>query len=317
MSGLAGWTGVVVALALFCAAQAVFWWLRARRRQRESELQRRLKGGPEELAGGEVGGIRIRRGVGEQQSLEQRLGRALEQGGIGMTARSFLLAWGGASALIAAALIWSSGSLISGIAALGMVAAAASLHVGRKRTARLQLMAEQLPRALELIVLGLRAGHALEESIGVAAEETEEPLGFEFARVYEEYKLGRPIEAALEAMRSRWPMVRPIGSFVESVGVLKRTGGNLIEVMETLVTAIRAQAAFEARHRALTAEGKSSALILMIIPFAAFGLQAVMAPAQIDKLLAEASGQKLLLVGGLMWALGSLWTLRLTKLGGD
>lgn len=313
---LAGWIGLLAALALFFGAQGSFWLLRARRRRSERELAERLLGPRERLLAKE-GAIRIRRVASERRSYEDRLAMALEQGAIKLPARTFVAIWAAVALALAVLLGWSSGSAVSGVAVVVLVAAVAWIYVSRRRTAQLQLMSEELPRALELIVLGLRAGHALEEAIGVSAHEVEAPLSGELQRCYEEYKLGRPIEGALEAMRERWPTVRPIGSFVEAVAVLKRTGGNLIEVMETLVTAIRAQAAFEARHRALTAEGKTSAAIVMIIPFLAFIGQALLAPAQIEKLVHDSAGQKLLLLGAALWAVGSLWTLRLTRIGTD
>lgn len=306
--------GVVVSIALFSAMQALYWYLRGRRRRVTSDLRDRVYGRGE--GGSTAGGIRIRGRDADEpddNALMRRVAEVLTQGGFRAQPGRFL-GLAGASTLGAFVLVaLATGSALSGLAAAAFAVFALYVYVTRRRDQRLKQFDTQLPRALELMVFGLQAGHALEEALHLAADEVGQPLSSELARCYEEYSLGRPIESALEQMRERWRSVGALNALVEAVVLLKRTGGNLVEVLETLNEGLRAQAAYEARHRALTAEGRLSAFILMGLPFVGLLTQALLSPGQLTSMVRDGGGQVLLAIGFLMWLVGSLWVLQLTK----
>ncbi|MBK8481642.1 MAG: type II secretion system F family protein [Proteobacteria bacterium] len=314
------WLAVAVALALFCALQAGYWWARGRRRRAIARASEGLLG---MLARAAPQGIQIRARARAASQLGrlaalpaiERLRDALAQGGFAIDARRFLLVAAAAAGgtLILGLVVgagWLGAAVLAALVCLGL-----HVHVTRRCEARLRVVDAQLPRALESMVFSLRAGRGLEEAVRSAAEETEPPLSVDLRRCYEEYALGRPIEAALQQLRTRWPAVRALYSFVEAVAVLKRTGGNLVEVMETLIETLRLQAAHQARHRALTAEGRVSGLILTVLPLLAVAGQALVSPGALVTIAADASGRMILLTAAALWAVGAVWVARLGRPG--
>jgi len=206
-----------------------------------------------------------------------------------------------------------TGALASGILISGITAMVIFLVVSGRRTKRLNEIDHQLPKALELMMIGLRAGQTLEDTIRYAAEELQPPLAVELGRCAEEYEMGRPIEESLSNMAARLSPCRALGTFVESVLVLKQTGGNIIEIIEQIIDGLRAQAAFEARYRALTAEGRTSGIILGALPVLVLAIVLLVQPGYLGLLLENSTGRGIIMLAAGLWALGIMWLMRLVK----
>jgi tight adherence protein B len=185
--------------------------------------------------------------------------------------------------------------------------------VHRARARRLALCDEQLPQALEIIALAMRAGHALPGALQLAAQEAPAPLSHELQRAHDEHQLGRPIHEVLVRMGERLPGCEAVNTFVVAVAVLQETGGNLIAVIDRIVDNARSRAGYQARLRALTAEGRQSARLLAFLPGAFFVLAMATDPTYADTLLRDRGGQVIGLVAIGLWALGLLWTRRLVR----
>jgi tight adherence protein B len=262
----------------------------------------------------------MRHGVGEMSEslvryrMLRRLGAALVQAGYHISLESFLtrsaaLVFGlaGLGTLLTGAL--TSGVLLGLVTIFGIY-----FWVSRQRGKRLRQIDAQLPKALELMMFGLRAGHSLEDTIGFAARELTPPLAHELGRCHEEYELGRPIEDALMVLSARLEPCKALRTFVEAVMVLKQTGGNLIEVIEKIIEMLRAQAAFEARFRALTSEGRTSGMILGALPLIILCVVGLLQPAYLSTLVIDPAGWKVLAIAGVLWVTGILWMLRLLRI---
>jgi tight adherence protein B len=312
---LYAWIGVSTGIAVFFILLALFWLVRSLLRQREEQFRRRL--GVQEPDN--EPNIRIRKKSGSgirlsrAPSMLHRLRLTLNQGGIAMSSGRFL----GLSLLAVLTVLLlatlATSSLLSGLVLAALAIFCIYALVMRRCQQRLRQVRAQLPVALEVMTFSLRAGHSLEEAIRMAAEEVEPPLSVELLRCHEEYALGRPIEVALRALRARFSAVRPLHAFVEAVVVLKRTGGNIIEVMETIVDNLRSQTAYEAKHRALTSEGRMSGLFLMALPLVTLAIQALSAPDQLELMVQGANGRFILLIAALLWVVGVVWIRRLVR----
>ncbi len=287
------------AIALFFFTMAIFFAVRVWRRQREERLSQRIVGAEQRPAPV----LRIRDLEDRARGLGRRLRSSLAQAGVETPPARFLLQSALLVGLVMLLAGLQTGSLLSGLVFGALAVVGIQLYISRRRNRRLAQMDRQIPTALEVMMFSLRAGGTLEEA----------PLSHKLRRCYDEYALGRPIEASLQQLRARWISVRAIYSFVEGVTVLKRTGGNLIEVMGAIIENLRAQAAYEARHRALTSEGRISGKILMALPLLTLSFQAVTAPAQLRALFATSSGRLVLLLAAVLWLLGVVWVSRLVR----
>jgi tight adherence protein B len=141
----------------------------------------------------------------------------------------------------------------------------AYIWVNRRRTARLKKLEQQLPLALDVVVRAIRAGHPVVAAVQLAAEELGDPIGSEFGLIVDEYTYGSDLK---EALRN---FARRSGSsdahfFAVSVGVQAETGGNLAEILNGLASVIRARRTLVMKVKALSSEGRSSALVLSALP---------------------------------------------------
>ncbi len=200
------------------------------------------------------------------------------------------------------------GVMLALVGALGML-----VFVRAARSKRLNKCDSQMPQALEIMALALRAGHALPSALALAAEETPAPLRHELKRADDEQAMGRPLPQVLESLGERLPGCEAVNTFVVAVLVLQETGGNLISVIDRIVENARARSSYLARLRALTSEGRSSAKLLACLPGAFAVLAAMTDPTYADFLLYDPAGHMVAGIAGGLWMLGILWTRRLVR----
>jgi tight adherence protein B len=138
-----------------------------------------------------------------------------------------------------------------------------------KATRTRKRMQEQFPVALDVFVRGLRAGHPIAAALDLLTVEMPDPIGSQFGIVVDEVTYGADLRDALEAMADRW-MLEDMRMFVVSLSVQNETGGNLAEILENLSKVIRERASMMMKVRALSSEGRMTAIMLTALPVLAF-----------------------------------------------
>ncbi|HEU4877300.1 MAG TPA: type II secretion system F family protein [Sphingomicrobium sp.] len=157
--------------------------------------------------------------------------------------------------------------MLTTIAALiGGVLPAMILQVRANRAKR--KMVEQFPIALDVFVRGLRAGHPISAALEVLTVEMPDPIGTQFGRAVDEVTYGADLRDALQSMAERWDL-DDMRMFVVSLSVQSETGGNLAEVLENLTKVIRERASMMMKVRALSSEGRMTAVMLTALPILA------------------------------------------------
>lgn len=141
--------------------------------------------------------------------------------------------------------------------------------ISRLADARRRRMESQFPIALDIFVRGLRSGHPIPSALQLLTEEMDDPIGSEFGIVSDEIAFGLDLREALARMAERWGLP-DMHMFVVSVSVQMETGGNLAEILENLAQVIRDRASMFMKVRALSSEGRMTALILTALPILAF-----------------------------------------------
>jgi len=129
-------------------------------------------------------------------------------------------------------------------------------------------MTEQFPVALDVFVRGLRAGHPVSAALELLTTEMPDPIGSEFGRAVDEVTYGADMRDALQSMAERWDL-DDMRMFVVSLSVQSETGGNLAEVLENLTKVIRERASMMMKVRALSSEGRMTAVMLTALPILA------------------------------------------------
>lgn len=136
----------------------------------------------------------------------------------------------------------------------------------KRKTAKFE---KQMPEAMELLARSLRAGHTLQATLEMVAQEIPPPLGKEMRITYEEQKLGLSIAQALRRMGDRVAS-QDLRYFVTAVMIQTETGGNLAEILENIGSLIRERLKLKGKVKSLTAEGRFSALVLTVLPLFAW-----------------------------------------------
>jgi tight adherence protein B len=157
-----------------------------------------------------------------------------------------------------------------------------------------------------MLAASLRAGRSIQQALQGLASETSDPLGSELARAVAEMRLGRLVEDALGDMAVR--MSSEDARFVaNAVGMQRQIGGNLAEVLGTVAETMVARDRLRGEVRALTAEGRMSAVVLGILPLALGGLMYVLNPDYISVLFHEPLGRSLLAAAAGLALAGFFW----------
>lgn len=181
------------------------------------------------------------------------------------------------------------------------------------RNKRLKRFDQLLPEALDLIGRALRAGHAFPSALQMAGTELPDPVGEELRQTFDEINFGVDTASALENLAGRVPSV-DLGFFVIAVLIQRETGGNLSEVLDNISSIIRERLKLFGKVRALSAEGKFSAITLSILPFATAFLLYLINPEFMSLLWTEPVGVYLIAGGVTFMILGSLWMRKIIQI---
>lgn len=231
--------------------------------------------------------------------------RRLEDAGIRMPPSSFLFVVLAASAIMAV-----FGVLLNGPALAILLAVAtpllAWLALSVLADRRRGKFDRQLGDNLMLIAGGLRAGHSVLAAVDAAAREAESPAAEEFARVVNQVRIGRDLDAALTDTALR--MKSDDFSWIsQAIQINREVGGDLAEVLDHVGETIRERGEIKAQVQALSAEGKLSAIILVALPFAMALMLMVINPTYLGVLTTDPIGWVMLGAGAVMMVIGTLW----------
>lgn len=252
-----------------------------------------------------------------ERALEQlpgmaTLARLSEQAG--RTAPAYRLAFecvilGALAAVVALVL---SRNVPATIAAAVVVAVLPLAKLIYDRNRRLQLFEQQLPDALDLMGRSLRAGSPLLQSLKFVAQEMKPPVAEDFEITWSHVNYGVSLKAALLDMVERTPSLS-LRALVTAILVQRETGGNLAEILDKISGVLRARARFERKVRTLTAEGRISAWVLAIVPFALAGGLAITSPTYLPMLFEDPAGRRLIIGAILLGAVGIFWISRVIR----
>jgi tight adherence protein B len=202
----------------------------------------------------------------------------IRQSGLRWTVGKLLLS---CAALGAATLLLARSQAVVGLlatlAATALAACAPFAYVGWRRQRRLRALQRQLPDALDLLTRAMRAGHAFSAALKMMSEEAPQPTAGEFRLVHDEVNFGVPLNVALTHLAERVPLT-DLRYFVVAVLVQRESGGNLTEIIGNLARLVRERLKLLARIRVLSSEGRLSAWVLGLMPFALGALMNIFNP---------------------------------------
>jgi tight adherence protein B len=230
---------------------------------------------------------------------------ALEQAGMSTTLPNFVVVVG-IWTLVAGALgVLLAGPAV-GLLMVVVVPLGARLllkfRAGRRRAA----FADQLDDSLQLMASSLRAGHSLLRAVDAVSQDAASPTAEEFSRIVNETRVGRDLGDSLDEVAAR------MGSedftwIAQAIAIHREVGGNLAEVLDAVGHTIRERNAIRRQVKALSAEGKLSAIVLGALPFGIFGFISMTNPGYVAKFTQSVAGYGMIAVAVLLMLIGGFW----------
>jgi tight adherence protein B len=163
------------------------------------------------------------------------------------------------------------------------------------------------------VARAIRAGHAFQTAVGMAADELRAPAGVEFRKIFDQQNFGLPLREALDGLADRVPLL-DVKFFITSVGIQRDTGGNLAEILDNLSQVVRERFKIQRQVRVHTAHGRITGLVLLALPaFLAVALS-FLNPEHMKPLFEERVGHLMLAATIVMQFVGFLWIRQVIKI---
>lgn len=314
--------GLAVFVAVVLGVEGLFMWWNSTRGPEARRMERRLRAASAGAHGQAQLSILKQRVLSQSPQLSvllqllprvHRLDRVLAQSGLGLTVGSFI----GVSLLlfvlpVFAMLVFERGILFAVLLGI-VVGMLPTFYVLRARANRLARLEGQLPDAIDLMGRALRAGHALPTALQMVGQEMSEPIGSEFRVLFDEINYGVSLRDAMLNLLSRVPST-DLRYFVVAVFIQRETGGNLAELLDNISAIVRARIKMMGEIRTLSAEGRLSAWILTLLPFAAGALIQIANPKFLSALWTDPLGMKLVYVALGMMVIGIWWMRKIIRI---
>lgn len=197
-------------------------------------------------------------------SREQRLQLWIDQSGIDASPLALAVVSCTIGVLPAAATAFFFNGWLAALIYVGL-STIPTLFLAFKRRQRGNRLREQLPDALDLMSRMLRAGQTIPQSFRGVADEFEAPIAEEFGYCYEQQNLGLSTDIAMYEMARRTGVLE-LRILVVALTVHRRAGGNLSELLDNLAAVVRERYRIYGQIKALTADGRMQAAILLALP---------------------------------------------------
>jgi tight adherence protein B len=261
----------------------------------------------------------LRRAVEVTADLAERRGalgsveRSLRAADVPVRPAELILAHIVATLVLPIVVLVVTGSPIKAATALVVAAVVPPLTLKTVVARRRKRFAAQLPDALVTLSGSLRAGRSVGQAMAAISREMPDPMGRELRKVIAEVRLGRPLNEALHEAAAR------IGSVdfdwaVLAMQIQGEVGGNLAELLDQVAATIRERSRMKGEVKALTAEGRASALMLVFMVPGLGLTMAAMNPEYMEPLFSTTTGRIMLGISAVMVGGGYLWMNSMVKI---
>lgn len=158
----------------------------------------------------------------------------------------------------------------------------------------------------------LRAGLGLQQAIEFVSINGPVHIAEEFKVIIGNVKVGKTIDDALIEWKESTP-VEDVWIVVESILILRQTGGNLAETFTVIAKTIRERQRVEGRIKVLTTQGIMQAVIITILPFVIAAALALISDWYIRPLFTTGFGWFLIMLMLFLQMLGAIWMRKIVR----
>jgi tight adherence protein B len=241
----------------------------------------------------------------KRRGLLSGINAVLEQANVPMSPGELILAMIGL-ATVGGIVLGIFNGLLWGLVAAGILLFLVIAFMNYAGAREKKKFEKQLPDTLTLMATSLRAGYSLLQAVEAVASEAQDPTAREFGRAMAEARLGRSVSDSLSGIADR-TQSQDFEWAVMAIEIQREVGGNLAEVLSTVANTMLQRNRLRGEIKALTAEGRLSAIVLGALPFLMFAFLYATNKDYLEPLLTRPMGQAAMGAGILLIAAGIFW----------
>jgi tight adherence protein B len=243
--------------------------------------------------------------LARERGLLELIENKLEQADLALRPAEALFIYLIGGVLVTVVALVAGGPLLALIALVGVGLAPPAI-LSFLAAQRLRKFTSQLPDTLQLLASSLRAGFSFLQGVEAVAQEVSDPMGAELRRVMVEARLGRPVEESLDDCARRMRS-DDFDWAVMAVNIQREVGGNLADLLQTVSVTMIERERLRRDVKALTAEGRMSAIVLGCLPPGLAMVFYATNPAYIRVLFTHLGGQIALGLAVFAMLIGFFW----------
>lgn len=172
---------------------------------------------------------------------------------------------------------------------------------------RRELIEDQLADSMVSLSSAIKAGLSLAQSLEILARQSPKPISQEFGQIIAEYQMGKTMERCLDEARARLRSEN-FALFSAAMQASRESGGKLNETVERIAVSVREMQRLERKVIADTAQARTSALYMALVPIAILALYYfVVDPVNTEKLFTTVLGQIFLCASIVLNVVAYLW----------
>ena len=200
---------------------------------------------------------------------------------------------------------------------LGLLVGAAPILIDswltkRARRRRTAALAAGLAPALQLLVDNLRVGRDLVSALSEVSKAADEPVSSIFSTVVAEVRLGARVDAAFAQVASA-ENDRHLDVVASAIGLNAEFGGNLVEILSSVIESIEEEDRLRRDIDSLTADGRLSSTVLLVLPVITLVVVSVLSPGYASPLMTEPLGRMMSIAAVVLAVVGWFWLRRLSS----
>jgi len=234
----------------------------------------------------------------------EKLVTDVEASGVDRTASALIL-----NTVVITAIAMAAGYAFIGI--LGVLIAVFAVPFGslkllqRKVKRRRTDFIAQLPDTLQMLGSMLRAGYGLVQALDAVASESEEPTRNLLGQVMLEVRTGRDLIESLRTVAAKVDSL-DFDWVVVGIEISRDVGSDLASTLDTVAETVRERENLRGQISALTAEGRLSAYVMLVLP-PIVGVMSFVMNKDFAGVLFEGIGIVLLAATGFLMFIGFIW----------
>ncbi len=165
---------------------------------------------------------------------------------------------------------------------------------------RIKQIENEMLRAVIIMNNAFKSGKSTLQAVQIASEELPEPIASEFRKMYRDMKYGLEIDTVFDRFSKRIN-IEESRYMASSLVILNRTGGNIVEVFNSIEKTLFDKKKLKEELKNLTVSSNMVVKVLLVVPFVFISIIYVLNPSYFDPLFQSPLGYMVLIMIVLMF----------------